>query len=121
MNCKQHRNTFAHPSQGIGVGFLNPEIWRWKVERPGWCLVARIFVKTLDDFKKVVKANAKTQTHMAIDEPQGYLILVPVVTSSHRHYIILDSDEETKEQAKKWLEQEGFEIVSGNIDWSGNC
>ena len=79
--------------------------------------MARIYPQTIDDFKEAVIANCNPATHMAVTDNATYVYLVPIVTSQHRHYIILlDVDEETVQKALEWLRRQGFKIIRGRVE-----
>lgn len=79
--------------------------------------MARIYPQSLEDFREAVVANCNPQTHMAITDLATYVYVVPIVTSQHRHYIILqDVDEETIVKALEWLRKQGFRIIRGRVE-----
>jgi len=79
--------------------------------------MARIYPYSLDDFRDAVLANCNPSTHMVVTDGATYVYVVPIVTSQHRHYIILqDVDEETVQKALEWLRRQGFKIIRGRVE-----
>ena len=54
--------------------------------------MALIRVDNVDHFKTAVQLNCRPETHMAVTDNVATVIMVPIVTSQHRHYIILEGD-----------------------------
>ena len=76
-----------------------------------------IHTTSLEDFLKAVEKNTNPRTHFVLLEEGGYLVLVPVVTSRHRHYIVLDASGEEIEKARVLLEKRGYQVIVGSIEW----
>ena len=79
--------------------------------------MARIYPSSFEDFREAVVANCNPTTHMIVTDNATYIYVVPIVTSQHRHYIILqDVDEETIQKALEWLRKQGFRIIRGRVE-----
>ena len=70
-----------------------------------------------EDFKQMVRANCKPKTHMAVTDNATYIVMVPVVTSQHRHYIILESVETEVKPIVDWLRKSGYTVVEGEVEF----
>ena len=79
--------------------------------------MARLYPAGLEDFKKTVLKNCNPATHMVYTDEATYIYVIPVVTSQHRHYIVLvDVDEVTIQKAIEWLRKQGFEVARGRVE-----
>lgn len=79
--------------------------------------MAILYPESPEDFKAMVKANCKSDTHMAVTDGATYIVMVPVVTSQHRHYIVVEGfDEDVVKQLLDWLRSEGYRIVRGRVE-----
>ena len=79
--------------------------------------MARIYPRTLNDFYTAVQMNCTPQTHLAVTDRATYVILVPIVTSQHRHYIVLqDVTEEEVTKALEWLQAHGYKVIEGRVE-----
>ena len=65
----------------------------------------------------MVESNCKPDTHMAVTDNATYIVMVPIVTSQHRHYIILEAEEETIQNLLSWLKKQGYKIARGRVEF----
>jgi predicted glycosyltransferase len=78
--------------------------------------VAVIRVHRFDEFRRLVARNCTLNSHIAITDNATYVVMTPVVTSQHRHYVCLEADEDSVKKAVEWLAREGFEVIEGEIE-----
>lgn len=79
--------------------------------------MAILYPETPDDFKQMVASNCQPTTHMAVTDHATYIIMVPVVTSQHRHYIVLEAEEDVVKQVLGWLKTHGYRIARGRVEF----
>lgn len=81
--------------------------------------MAVLRVQSPEDFKKVLEMNCDIATHVIMTDEISYVAAVPVVTSAHRHYIILEADEEALTPLIEELRKRGYKVVKGKIEFRG--
>ena len=74
-----------------------------------------------DDMKRFVELNCNPSTHIVITDADeaDYIIVAPVVTSQHRHYVVVEPgswDPEKVNTMVKWLRDKGYRIVHGRFE-----
>ena len=79
--------------------------------------MAILYPESVEDFKQMVSANCQPTTHMAVTDGATYIVMVPVVTSQHRHYIVLEAEEDKVKQVLDWLRAAGYRIVRGRVEF----
>ena len=79
--------------------------------------MAILYPESLEDFKQMVLANCQPTSHMAVSDSATYIVMVPIVTSQHRHYIVLEAEEDTVKQLLDWLRSQGYRITRGRVEF----
>lgn len=79
--------------------------------------MALIRVEKFEDFAKLAEQNATASTHVLVTDGASYAWLVPIVTSQHRHYILLEAvSEEDVKRAIEWARGKNIKIVHGSVE-----
>ena len=78
--------------------------------------MAILYPSEPDDFKTMVQANCTPESHMAVTDEATYVVMVPIVTSQHRHYIVYEGIEDEVKPLVAWLRERGYKIARGRVE-----
>jgi len=80
--------------------------------------MALIRVYDVKDFWQAVQLNCRPETHMVVTDEVSIVMMVPIVTSQHRHYIMIKLDDEKKvSEVLKRLKEQGFRVIVGEVEF----
>ena len=79
--------------------------------------MAIIKVQELSDFENIINLIVQSRTkYLAVTDECSYLVLVPVVTSRHRHvYIFEGIEDQVSKLLSKVKTYQNFTVVKGQV------
>ncbi len=78
-------------------------------------MMARIVVLRKEDVRKALASLARPQTHIVVTDEASQVMLVPKVTSRHRHYYQYSGPKEEVAELVEAARKEGYEVIVGFV------